>query len=365
MPGQITNGDVIGNPYRIRDTRASSLIEIWLLSAVVTIFAIRTYLHLTGYPQVDGGTLHIAHMLWGGLAMAIGFGMLLIFAHDAWKPVAAVVVGAGFGAFIDELGKFITNDNDYFYRPAIALIYGTFIALFLIARYLEQKREPTEADHLFLAVQGLQWQAIGKLDEHRQRIALEHLDASRNTSPFADHVRSMLESAELVPERQESRMLDFRARMYARYWKLVKSDWLKWFAIALFIFKGVQVLGSLSVGIVTDSFVVENGLSFSEWGAVATAVVGGMLALIGVIRSLQRRRIAAMHAFAGSILCSILFGQFFAFVSNQFFTFGNLVIELIILAMLRFALAVEDEKYPDDERPESRRDPDTGVGQLF
>lgn len=61
------NQTVNGSPYRIRDTRGSELSEIWLVSAAVAILGIRGYLHLTGYPQVGGDTLHIAHMLWGGL----------------------------------------------------------------------------------------------------------------------------------------------------------------------------------------------------------------------------------------------------------------------------------------------------------
>ena len=45
---------------------------------------------------MGGDTLHIAHMLWGGLGMVIGFGMLLLFADDVWKPIAALVDEQGF-----------------------------------------------------------------------------------------------------------------------------------------------------------------------------------------------------------------------------------------------------------------------------
>ena len=359
---------VSGNPYRIRDPHAPSLTEIWIVSAVVTIIAIRAFLHLTGYPQVGGDSFHIAHMLWGGLGMVIGFGMLILFAHFVWKPVAAVVAGAGFGAFIDELGKFITNDNNYFFRPTIGLIYAIFIVLLLLARLIDRRRTPTAADHLYIAVQGIQWQAIGKLDKERQRNALEHLDASETRTPLTSALRQILESAELVESGEQSRILLWRERVVAWYWQIVGNHWMERIVIGVFILKGMQIAGSLLLGIAHDEFSLGNGFSFAEWGAVISATVSGAFATYGLVRLAQRARIAALHAFAGATLVSLLFGQFFAFASEQFAAIGGLVIELAILGGVRFALATERARQAEQAEATHREqgvERATGIGQYL
>jgi hypothetical protein len=360
----IRNNNVEGNPYRIRDPRNSSLTEIWLVSAVVTVLLIRLYLRLTGYPQVGGDTLHIAHMLWGGLGMVIGFGMLLLFADDVWKPIAALVGGIGFGTFIDELGKFITKDNDYFYQPTIALMYGIFIALYWLSRYFDRKRTPTEADHLYLAVQGLEWQAIGKLDKRRQEVALDHLDLSGNTSPFARNIREFLERADLVESSEQSPILAMRQNAADLYWRLVGQKWMLWAVVALFALRTLDIVVVLGVGVFTGSFRVADGLSLSEWLAGGSGMVSGALALYGLIRMVQRRRVQALQALAASAIVSLLFGQFFAFASEQFVALFGLVTDLGVLGALRLALSAENEHF-QHANGDSGENPRRGLGRFL
>src|SRR5438132_2771557 len=127
-------------PFFIRNLEAGKLLETFLVSAVAAFLGVRFFLGVTGYPRLGGGGLHIAHMLWGGALMVAGVLLLLSYLGQRVRRAAAVVAGLGFGLFIDELGKLITSGNDYFYRPAIALIYVVFVLLFLWWRSLERHR---------------------------------------------------------------------------------------------------------------------------------------------------------------------------------------------------------------------------------
>jgi len=123
----------------IRDGAERSLLLV-IVSFVVAVVGTRWFLQATGYPQVGGGELHVAHMLWGGLALVIA-ALLGLVVSAPWVPtVMAILTGAGTGMFIDEVGKFITASNDYFYPLAAPLIYGLVLALalvFILVRHRE------------------------------------------------------------------------------------------------------------------------------------------------------------------------------------------------------------------------------------
>lgn len=119
---------------------ALPLLDIFVVFGLGTVFGTRAYLTLTGYPQIGGDVLHIAHMLWGGLALTIAF-LYLAIALKPNKKFAMMLGGAGFGLFIDELGKFITVNNDYFFKPTALLIIIIFIAIWAVMRAIISRRE--------------------------------------------------------------------------------------------------------------------------------------------------------------------------------------------------------------------------------
>jgi hypothetical protein len=126
----------------VKRQSAEHYLLIMLLSFAASISITRLFLELTGYPQLGGGKLHIAHMLWGGLMLFIASLLPLIFANRWAYRAGALLSGVGVGLFIDEVGKFITQNNNYFFPAAAPIIYTFFLLTVLI--YLRVRRPPRQ-----------------------------------------------------------------------------------------------------------------------------------------------------------------------------------------------------------------------------
>ncbi|MGW8251443.1 MAG: hypothetical protein ACWGO1_12430, partial [Anaerolineales bacterium] len=111
-----------------------------LLSFAASVSLTRLFLVLTGYPKLGGEGLHIAHMLWGGLLLFAAALLPIIFANRWVYLLGSLLAGVGIGLFIDEVGKFITHNNDYFFPAAAPLIYAFFLICVLV--YLQVNRPP-------------------------------------------------------------------------------------------------------------------------------------------------------------------------------------------------------------------------------
>src|SRR3954447_15793362 len=87
-------------------TDGARYLPLLAISGVATVLVVRAYLSVTGYPQVGGATLHIAHLLWGGLLMLAGLLCALLVAGGGARAATATLGGIGLGLFVDEVGKF-------------------------------------------------------------------------------------------------------------------------------------------------------------------------------------------------------------------------------------------------------------------
>lgn len=156
----------------VRNVEFGRLFDSFFISAVSTILIVRFYLKITGYPQIGGSTLHISHLLPGTLLLLLAVLVMLAAVNRAVRDFGAVIAGIGFGLSWDELGKFITAQNNYFFKPTLGLIYLTFVLLYLAARFAGQRRL-TQDDYIANAIDIIKEAAIKDLDEWEYEHAKE------------------------------------------------------------------------------------------------------------------------------------------------------------------------------------------------
>jgi len=329
-------------PFFIRNLRAGELLERFLVSAVAALLAVRFFLGLTGFPRLGGGGLHIAHMLWGGGLMVAALLVLLGYLGQRVRRTAAVVGGIGFGLFIDELGKFITSDNNYFFRPAIALIYVIFVLLFLWWRALERRRTWSEETYLANALMLLQDTALHDLDPSEKYRLLQWLRHSGRlgTALLGDVAPAVAERPADLPDVGPigARLRWARQRID----RVLRARWTGRVAIAVLLLRSLgAVVGSLAF--VLGQGTGEPGEAVDLPLLLAATIAGG-LTLVGLVYLLLRSRIRALRWFKRSILASIFLTDLFTFYYQQLGAVADLAVDLVLLAVFEALIEAEHRR---------------------
>ncbi len=148
----------------VRREHAEHYLLISLIAFGVTVIGVRVFLQLTGFPQIGNSVLHIAHALWGGLLLIVAVFLPLAFANRWAIEASALLSGIGIGLFIDEVGKFITQANDYFFPPALPVIYGFFLLTVLVYLYFRRPHHKDARCAMYHVLEGLQDALDGDLD---------------------------------------------------------------------------------------------------------------------------------------------------------------------------------------------------------
>jgi hypothetical protein len=323
-----------------RDAEAPLLLESFFVAAVASFLGIRWFLALTGYPRIGSNGIHIAHMLWGGLLMLLALMLLLAFLDRSVQHLAAVIAGLGFGTFIDEIGKFVTADNNYFYRPAIALIYGLFVVAFLVARALLGQRRLSETEALANALDLLEGTLEGPIEpDDRARIQrlLELADPKAPLTQFAERYLAELPQA----AERASLIASVQRRLADGYEDFMANLWAeRALIVAVVAYTVVAVVGVTLVATVTPTGGVPETSTVATIGQVASTIAGAALVGRGVL-SLGRSRAAAYHWIMRGLLVWILVTQVFVFYSSQLAGLGGLAVDLVAYGSLRFAVTRE------------------------
>jgi hypothetical protein len=323
-----------------RDAEAPLLLESFFVAAVASFLGIRWFLAITGYPRLGSNGIHIAHMLWGGLLMLLALMLLLAFLDRRVQHLAAVIAGLGFGTFIDEIGKFVTSDNNYFFRPAIALIYGVFVVAFLVARALLGRRRLTEIEALANALDLLEGTLEGSIEpDDRARIQrlLELADPKAPLTLLAErYLADLPEMAE-----RTSLVATVYRRLADGYEELMANPWAERALSGLVVgYAAVTVAGVALVAAAVSASGPAETSTVATIGQVASTIAGAALVGRGVL-SLGRSRAAAYHWFMRGLLVWILVTPVFVFYSSQLAGLGGLVVDLVAYGSLRFAISRE------------------------
>jgi hypothetical protein len=212
----------------VRREGAENHMLLTLLSFAASVALTRLFLELTGYPQLGGGGLHIAHVLWGGLALFVAALLPLIYANRWVYRLGALLAGIGVGLFIDEVGKFVTQTNDYFYPGAAPIVYACFLLTVLVyVRVRRPKRRSARAE-LYRALDSLQEVLDHDLDSTerarlRARLAfVSEQREDRDLARLAEVLLGFLTSDELRLAPQLPTPLE---RIEAR-WQRWEARWL-------------------------------------------------------------------------------------------------------------------------------------------
>lgn len=317
----------------VRNIEAVGLLENFLISAVTAIITTRAFLYLTGYPILGGGKIHLAHMLLGGILMTMAIVLLLIYLNREIRYVSAVIGGVGFGLFIDELGKFITSDNNYFFQPTIALIYVIFVLAFLALRELNKRLELTSKEYISNALELVREIITHDLDAIEKKKAIHFLNRSESADSLVISLKKLV--AGITPLPPEGAGFLSRSKEFFRniYLEITHKGWFA--TTVVFFFVTISVINFF------ESIVdISSSLNFFQWGQIIFSILSAVFVFVGVYR-IQKNHKRAYDMFKTAVLISIFLTQFFQFYKSQLLALTGLAFNLLILGSLQYLITQE------------------------
>jgi hypothetical protein len=335
-----------------RDYNLAALHLTFFVTAIVTELCIRTQLYLTHYPQLGGHGLHIAHLLWGGVFMLTALAILLSLLGRRARQAAALIGGVGFGFFIDELGKFITADNNYFYKPAAGLIYLIFLGLYLGSRAYQRHRGLDDDEKVRNAVELIGEATRGpfKLEYRDQALAL--LADVPPSHPLRDPLVALANDIDTTPNPDPPwyrRLADATAVRYRRW---TEHGWFHGAVFAVFAawaLAGLVLVLGLVLSLTFDDHAARaeferdsfGHLNFLNLASLVSTAVSCVMVAFGLMRLARRQRLDAYAWFSRALLVSIFVTRVFTFVESQFGAVFGLAIDVLLLISVRLMAGAE------------------------
>lgn len=229
----------------VKQQAADSYLMLFIAAFGATVIIVRMFLQLSGYPQIGNSTFHIAHLLWGGVLLFVAVLLVLVWANNWVLWASALMGGIGVGLFIDEVGKFITQDNDYFFPLAFPIIYAFLLVCVWLMMRVRRSRPRDTRTLLYHALSDLK-QVIDKdLDPFEHVQLLDEL--TQVAANAQDPNERNLAHALLQFVRAESLQLAREPNLMERWWNQLKAFAARYPSQRWY--KGLLVLGFALMGI--------------------------------------------------------------------------------------------------------------------
>lgn len=319
-----------------RDFFLGLYFEYFFVSAAANIIFWRVFLQILDYPKITAGNFYFPHVLTGGILLTLGFAISLIYISKATKFIAAVIGGAGFGLFIDEIGKFITQENNYFYEPAIAIIYLIFVSIFLIIRYFEKTIKFTKNEYVVNSLDMIKEALINNMDAEEKKIALRYLDKADQKNVVVQKLIELLAEIKDLQEEKKNFFIDIRVTFRKKYGQIIK---LPYFTNALTLFFVGVSLFNLAFSLINFHSLG----STSEIGVAISSIISGSFVLVGIYAlKFAGGKLNTYRMFKISVLVSIFATQFFLFWEQQFTAALGLLVNIVIYSGLQYLIYQEE-----------------------
>lgn len=274
------------------------------ISSIVALLGTRFYLDVLGYPIIGGQTLHISHALVGGIFMGAALFVQMLFIGRRISQVSSIIGGIGFGLFIDEVGKLVTRDYDYFYQPAVVIIYFLYLGLFAL------------------------------------------LYKIRYATPLTPEEQKA--NADIDVEAQTGIVWKLQLAMHQKYKQLVIQPkfqvGIQWM---LYVYAGVVFINTIRI-MAFNRTTLEGLMSFGQ--LISNLIAAGCI-VYGVTQLKISRKIAYVW-YQRAILIWIFFTQVFVFYEDQFSAVFYLGISVLLFAGVRYAR--DEEKLIKTEKARAR-----------
>jgi len=330
--------------------RAEDYLLLSVVAFALAVVATRWYLEFAGYPKVGGGGLHVAHMLWGGLLLVVGALLPLLFVGRRVMQLSAVATGVGVGLFIDEVGKFITESNDYFFAPAAPLIYGGLLLLLLLWVMVRRRVGGTPHDAVQAAIEALRDSADGRLTADDRDAAVERLRASRAGLPPAEEalagrlvddlesaeVTATLTSAGWVARGGARKLLDrILPTWLERILIMIGLAWAVFFAALTFVFM-LTVDVDEALAVLPDATGPVQIPTEPIWWILlgGTSVLVGVAAAVGLVSLLRGDRRRGATVAIAAVLINLVATGLLTFYVAQFEAITSTIVRVVVLALI-------------------------------